>query len=794
MLIGLFSGGVLAAATGARRTATAYPRFLDVSRAEHLLLSPAETGLGAYYDNLGAHPDVETSAVLGGAALFPLGPDGEPEFTTNVFMPIDGRFLTEVDRPRMIAGRVPRATEAREVLVNPVAAERYDVGPGSRLEMVALSFPSGQTDEGEPVPSPFEVTVTGVGVIAPDIVPTTKLDSSPTFVTSPAFYKRFVPSKVTLAYDGIAIRLEPGRNLALFRQTAQALATSFGGVGDEIFVGEQSDRTRKVERAIQPQAFALGAFAAFAGLAGFLVLGQALARQLTLDATEVPILRTLGMTRAQLAVLNVLRGAVVAGAAALVAVGTAIALSPLAPIGAARQAEVSPGIEVNAAWLAAGAALVVALFVARAVPPALRLARVAAGVHGAAELGTGARPSALGRLAGDSGLPPAAVTGVRMALEPGHGRGAVPVRATLAGALIALAAVTTALTFAASLDRLVSTPRLFGRTWDVVIDGQFGAIPRARVEPVLEDSPIVAAFSGGFYGEASVGGQAVTAIGLTNPAVGPTLVEGRGPRRDNEVVLGTSTLDRSDSAVGQMVEVTLGKVSRAMRVVGRAVFPGLGRGGFPQTGLGDGVWTTAKAVEPPPDPEAGGEPYLNFWLVRSRAGASEGEKRALEARFAEVCGPDCVAPGQAVIQQQPAEIATLDRVRWTPIVLAAVLALLAVATLGQTLVTSIRRRRRDLAVLKTLGFRRVQISATVAWQATTLAALAALAGLPIGVVIGRLAWRALGEQFGIVPEPATPVLALLVAFPITVVLANVIALAPGLMAARVRAAVALRAE
>ena len=46
---------------------------------------------------------------------------------------------------------------------------------------------------------------------------------------------------------------------------------------------------------------------------------------------------------------------------------------------------------------------------------------------------------------------------------------------------------------------------------------------------------------------------------------------------------------------------------------------------------------------------------------------------------------------------------------------------LAVAALGHTLVSSIRRRRRDLATLKTLGFTRGQVSATVAWQATTFA-------------------------------------------------------------------------
>jgi predicted lysophospholipase L1 biosynthesis ABC-type transport system permease subunit len=242
------------------------------------------------------------------------------------------------------------------------------------------------------------------------------------------------------------------------------------------------------------------------------------------------------------------------------------------------------------------------------------------------------------------------------------------------------------------------------------------------------------------------------------------------------------------------VAVTVGKDFRQMTVVGRAVFPGLGRGGFPQTGLGEGVWTTAAALQPPPDPQAGGEPYFNFWLVRSNPDATRAQRAALEKSINPLCQPDCPRLEEAIALQTPAEIATLDRVRWTPIVLAAVLALLAVATVGQTLVTSIRRRRKDLAVLKTLGFLRGQVSATVAWEATTLAALAALLGLPVGVIIGRLAWRALGDLLGIVPDPATPSLTLVAALPASILVANLIAVIPGLMASRVPPAVALRTE
>ena len=49
------------------------------------------------------------------------------------------------------------------------------------------------------------------------------------------------------------------------------------------------------QRAIRPQAIALGLFAALGGLIALAVLGQLLARQLSLDTAEFPVLRALGM-------------------------------------------------------------------------------------------------------------------------------------------------------------------------------------------------------------------------------------------------------------------------------------------------------------------------------------------------------------------------------------------------------------------------------------------------------------------------------------------------------------------
>jgi len=130
----------------------------------------------------------------------------------------------------------------------------------------------------------------------------------------------------------------------------------------------------------------------------------------------------------------------------------------------------------------------------------------------------------------------------------------------------------------------------------------------------------------------------------------------------------------------------------------------------------------------------------------------------------------------------------------TPLLLAGVLALLAIATVAHALVTAVRRRRRDLALLKTLGFTRRQVSAAVAWQATMLGVLALVIGIPIGVIVGRWAWTALADDLGTVAEPIAPVLALVLAVPLVLLIANAVAYVPGRIAARLRPAAVLRSE
>jgi ABC-type antimicrobial peptide transport system permease subunit len=143
---------------------------------------------------------------------------------------------------------------------------------------------------------------------------------------------------------------------------------------------------------------------------------------------------------------------------------------------------------------------------------------------------------------------------------------------------------------------------------------------------------------------------------------------------------------------------------------------------------------------------------------------------------------------------RPRELEDLADVQDLPSALAAILGVLAFATLAHTLLTSIRRRRRDLAVLKTIGFTRRQVALAVVWHASTLAVIALVIGLPVGLLAGRRVWDAFAEGLGAVPEATFPTIVVLLAVPAALLLANAIASVPAVLAGRTRAAVALRTE
>jgi putative ABC transport system permease protein len=148
-----------------------------------------------------------------------------------------------------------------------------------------------------------------------------------------------------------------------------------------------------------------------------------------------------------------------------------------------------------------------------------------------------------------------------------------------------------------------------------------------------------------------------------------------------------------------------------------------------------------------------------------------------------------------VLRHLPGQnLVNLQSVAGLPLLPAGLAAFLGAVTVGNTITIFVRRRHRDLAILKTLGFKRRQIAAAVAWQATSFILVALAAGLPLGIVGGRWAWDLAAAQLQSAAPPVIPALAIALIVPAALIAGNALAAIPGRAAARVAPAISLRQE
>jgi ABC-type antimicrobial peptide transport system permease subunit len=146
------------------------------------------------------------------------------------------------------------------------------------------------------------------------------------------------------------------------------------------------------------------------------------------------------------------------------------------------------------------------------------------------------------------------------------------------------------------------------------------------------------------------------------------------------------------------------------------------------------------------------------------------------------------------VPDPPTAISELRQVRVLPQLLGIFLVILAVGAVGHALATAVRRRSHDIAVLRALGMTTWQCRRVVITQATVLAVIGLIFGVPLGLAIGRSVWRAVADYTPLQYVPPLAVWALLLVAPAALVLSNLLAAWPGQRAARLRVAQILRAE
>jgi predicted lysophospholipase L1 biosynthesis ABC-type transport system permease subunit len=215
-----------------------------------------------------------------------------------------------------------------------------------------------------------------------------------------------------------------------------------------------------------------------------------------------------------------------------------------------------------------------------------------------------------------------------------------------------------------------------------------------------------------------------------------------------------------------------------MRIVGRAVFA---HGGDTPGDLDQGAQIRFSAFRRL-------APDATMALVQFRVASSE-RAASITSRISAA-----VVPFPVHVPEPPTTITSFGRTNTLPSAVAAIMALVALATLAHALLTSVRRRRRDFAILETLGLERRQFSVTVGATATTFACVACLVGIPLGLIGGRWAWAAIASALGVPAEPAVNDATIVAIVVIMLLVANVVALVPAWMARRTRPATALRAE
>jgi ABC-type antimicrobial peptide transport system permease subunit len=785
VLVGVIGAVAITALEAARRTDSAYARYRAATNEPEAVVLSCPDGFPAPNLDLGAVqrlPEVASSALVSLSLTNVADARGRPLFfraqDLSVAVVAPQAAVSEaLGRPKLLAGRYPTAPDEVAVGWGSTDAPRPTIGDTIDIRMVPESGlgKGGIPEAGALVHYPAHVV--GEVILAGELTG----DQASLLAAASFFHTRTNVWKCA----GGNFQLKGG-----LAGTTSFLARVYG-IEPGAVAFSSSQEAIYISRTTHLDAIILRLLAVLATFAGIMVLGQSLVRRTSLGAIDTPILRALGMKRREIVWAAALPAFVVAAGGALIAVTGAVVASAFFPAGLPRIVDPDPGVRIDAFAIGLGGAVIVVTTVLSVVIPARWLASARGGVGGTVEYQGAERRSVIASTIARLPLPPSAGAGARLALEPGHGRSATPVRSAVVGLSLAVAMMVAAFGFAASMDHFAATPRLWGLNFDFGAGQPFlGSAFQDQALPAIRDDEDVEDLVGGnFQQNVSLqgpGGATQEAVwGLETVKgwlVTTTVLEGRWPAASNEIGLGRETMSTLGVGVGDSVTVTVAGTTRELSVVGIPVFPDFGFG----PGLGRGVAMTMDGLRV-------FYPDVTDNLVAGNFTPGADPATVIERLNKKVLTSLDAGTSAGGLQDLGTTVAGTVRSRALPLQLSVLFAIAAFATLVHVLLTSVRRRRRDLAILQTLGFRRRQVAATIAWQALTLAGLALVIGVPIGVLVGRLGWAAFAYRLGVVSEPVISPLSIMV-LPVTLAATLLVSLGPGLVARRVRPATVLKAE
>jgi FtsX-like permease family len=805
---GLLGAVAMAALAGARRTDSAYGRYLRAAKASDVMVDVPGPLLPVMREIEKLRGMTSSATWLGLNAQPVIDGKVDPSFQTDALAgSLDGEYFRQ-DKLTVLAGRLPRLDATNEMAISQPMAQHFHLHPGDHMtwQFYRGKLVNGLPTDAPPVPaqrSTFLVTA----IVATPPALGDEFDEVDGGIVTPAATTRYLDGE--FAFGWVAMRLLRGdAGVPALQKELLAVAQPLGkrlGFPVTFDIRRLAIAKHEAQQAIEPQAVALALLGGLIAVAMLVLVGQGLAQMLTRSAGDGTILRALGATRAEAATALAGPGGFAIAGSAVLSVAGAIALSPLAPVGPVRAYDPQTGVQAD--WFVLGCGAVAALLLLGSM-----LVWLSWRAAGQAAERAAARPSAVLAASRRSGLPISVLTGMRHALERGYGRQRAPVRATLAGAVVAVTALAVSLVFSASLSGLARNPVRYGWNWTALVQSQGGwaTWPPEAMAQALAHQPGVAGWSEFGFGQLMINHQEIPVLGVL-PGLGsvqPPTTGGHRLASADQIELGTVTMRQLGVHVGERVLAGTGKYARLFTVVGTVTLPSMGTVLTDHVSLGRGAMMdeasmlAAQHLEPyseglfhgnnsASDSALSSPDYPSVVAIDATSSTAGGRAVARILRNE----PDETPGGMyALPPEQGAQVLDLRQMGALPLAIALGVASAAVLALALTIFASVRQRRRELALLKSLGMRRGQLRAVVLGQTTTVLTVAIVIGIPLGVAVGRWTWAAFAAEIGVVPSPVAPVAALALGVVALLTAGNLLATWPAAIAARTSAARLLRSE
>ena len=753
---GLAGGAVLTGVEVARRTSSAYERYLGYAHVADLSLVACPAGVteaalvGNFDvcfndDNMrvvsGIVSDLTGVGGVGRVALSPIAA-ADPSLPSGwqgglSLSTIDAGLEYSIARPLVVGGRLPALGAADEVAVNEELLRSTSLRLGDTITLGTISEANlSRQEQANFVPdgSRSSPRIVGVVRLPDDLQPgqstkgIARLTERDTMLYLPPGWWRTYGKGAAVYYDALAVWANPGTNPGDLRA---AIDQRFS---DRVhFLGTPVAPPGPLTRVINLQSLAAWVIALTALIAGAAFVGQAIARQRRRELADRATLQALGFHRTHTTLAAVSRMAPVAAGGAVLAAVIAVLASPIGPIGLARQGEIEPGIHWDIQVIVIGSIVV-------------GLAVVGASAAGAWRSATARTSSSSVRgLTSDRWtLPVTARAGALLTRTAGT-------RAAVVSAGVAIVAAVGLGGLLRSITMLENSPQRYGANWDLDVGAYTSYESLYKGQQTAARHAFVTATGSMRTTTVDVKGHRLLILAIdprTDPAISPVVVDGRLPKADDEIALGSEAMSVLGVGIGDSFQPPLGRgdgqgsspdAIGPLRVVGRVVvndngteLSNGGAGGVITNGLFD-------RIDPLTVPQD--------VLVRLAPGTDLATAVAeLRPEFAGIIG----------LARPQADVRNLERVKPELRVVAPVVIVFAIAALTHALITTVRVRRRDLAIMRAIGFTAAQVSASIGWHAAFVQIVGLAAGIPIGVIAAQWGWRSVESHLGIIPDSSIP--------------------------------------